>query len=370
MSAAAQILPRPRRKGFSPFPNEVLQDWARLVSGDAQVFSLMLIVSETLGAVPENENRKPEWSRSISSVEFADFARCSVRAIQAAIEDLVSRKVLERRGPKTAPRYRIPFESWPELPDRPAKIVTLEAANEPEQDTAEEAEQRTRGKVIPVYDKPVRFKRGSRPRPKELPAPAGKLRILTDQDVECSAQMCDGLLDIHLNVVLPESGANKKREQTQSTALLPPKSLKHIPRPNFEQFETWALKCEMSCSPADLAKARKIWASAKPCADGKLLTAEEMKAALQGLEDRFISGELPGSAEFRPLPQNYLANKLWLRPLRKTRSLPRKKTASESFDCGKCFDTGLIVPDTGNQSRDMENARPCTCEAGKEYRRA
>jgi hypothetical protein len=369
---SAQPVPRPsqcRRKGFSPFPNEFLLDWPRLVSGDAQVYTLMLIVSETLGAIPE-AGRKPEWSRSIPTEEFAEFSRVGVRAVQVAIDDLITRKVLLARGPKGARRYRIPFETWPELPDRPKKVVTLEAAEDAEEESEDEAKAHTRGEVIPVYEKPVRLKSGARPRPKELPKIASKLRVQSNHELEYSAVLCDGLLDIHLNVVLTNELAKQGRKQANKTAL-PSASdsgnLK-IPHVSFEKFEDMALKCQLPASKSDLVKARKIWAGVLP-PDGweSPMAAEDRADAFKGLEDRFISGEYPAKPEYRKLLVNYLKDRVWERKPRVTRktALVARAPRPAEYDCPLCFDSGLIVPNTGNQAKDLENATPCKCKAGR-----
>ena len=82
---SSQPIPEPqRRKGFTPFPNDVLMDWPRLLSGNAQVFTVMYIDSETTGAVRARGTDPPYWSRPISTDELAAFARCTVRAMQLA----------------------------------------------------------------------------------------------------------------------------------------------------------------------------------------------------------------------------------------------------------------------------------------------
>ena len=121
---STQPIPEPqRRKGFTPFPNDVLLDWPRLLSGNAQVFTVMYINSETTGAVRAPGTKPPYWSRPISTDEFAAFGRCTVRAIQLALDDLVARKVVEKKSSlHGAFRYHIPFETWAKLPDRPTRL--------------------------------------------------------------------------------------------------------------------------------------------------------------------------------------------------------------------------------------------------------
>lgn len=78
------------------------------------MFSLKLIQHETPFG-PE----AGKWTRSITNEELADFCRCTVRAIQYAMEDLVTRGVVKRQAKPGGFQYSIPFEAWPELPDRP-----------------------------------------------------------------------------------------------------------------------------------------------------------------------------------------------------------------------------------------------------------
>ncbi len=63
---------------------------------------------------------------------------------------------------------------------------------------------------------------------------------------------------------------------------------------------------EMQGSETDLKAARVLWVR---------LSLSEQLAACKGIKDRIAAGELadPG---FRPLPQNYLKNRIWQRTVR------------------------------------------------------
>lgn len=195
MSAAP--LPRPeieRRKGFAPLPNECLWDWSRLVSGDAQVLSILFINAE-LHPPREKGQPAPKWTRAITNEELAAFGRCTVRAIETAFKDLIERKVVTRKKTAQGFAYAIPFETWPELPDRPSKIIPIADPEQAEEESEEEAN-KPRGQVLQVFAKPQKVRAGGRTRPKELPAAAGKLQFEAQSEIEFDARMCDGILTI------------------------------------------------------------------------------------------------------------------------------------------------------------------------------
>jgi hypothetical protein len=189
-----------------------MMDWPRLASGDAQVFSLMYIVQEC------SWQAKVNWSRPIRNEELAQFGRCTVRAIEIGINDLVARKVVLRKKSKGGYSYYVPFETWPELPDRPPKVVPITGEPEELPDDTEGTDGSTlAGVVLPVYEKPQRLRGGARPRAKELPAPAAKLRLTSNTDVEFTAFMRDGHLDIALTVPRHgENQANGKRNEIRN----------------------------------------------------------------------------------------------------------------------------------------------------------
>jgi hypothetical protein len=201
---AATPIPQPkieRRRGFTPLPNEVLWDWSRLCSGDAQVFSILFINSEL--HVPRDKGAPAlEWTRGIAWEELAGFARCTIRALQIAVADLVKRRVLLQKTAKGGGfSYGIPFDTWPSLPDRPSKVIEIsevaeEAAEEPQ-------DERPKGEVFQVFTKPQRVKPGSRTRAKELPRAAGKLQVEAESLIEFDARMCDGNLIIRVKSEQP-----------------------------------------------------------------------------------------------------------------------------------------------------------------------
>jgi hypothetical protein len=302
---ATQVLPQPqRRNGFTPFPNNVLLDWPRLLSGNAQIFTVMYLNSETTGAARARGTEPPYWSRPIPTEELAGYARCTVRAIQLALDELVSRKVIERKGL----RYHLPFETWPALPDRPANVVPIsEEAEDAEEDTDDAA---VGGQVLTVFAKPQRVRSGHRPRPKELPAPAGKLRVTADSEVEYTGTICAGILHLEFKIPKSEHEAKEKRNIFQNRGSKSNKPQEHglIDDRPFSEFERTARKVGMSFSKADIGAMYQQWL--------KIKTREEQKAAIQGLLDRHAAGAFDDPT-FIPLPQNYLKKRIWERAVRK-----------------------------------------------------
>jgi hypothetical protein len=323
---ATQAIPQPqRRKGFTPFPNDVLLDWPRLASGDSQVFTLMYLNSETTGAARAPKTAPPYWSRPITTEELAAFARCSVRAVQLAVEDLAGRKVIERkRASGGAWLYHIPFDKWPRLPDRPPKVVLISGdAEDAEEDTDPDASS-TKGQVIPVFDKPQRVRAGARPRPRELPAAAGKLRLTSSSEIEYTASLCDGLLMVDLRVPEGETKANTKRnkfrfdpgksKKTQETALA------LAGGESFGVFVGMASSAGLYLPDTDsveLRRMQKFWAA---------LTAADQTACLTGIAKRVDAGEFDDPT-FRPFALNYLTKRKWLQPIRAAASKAARKSA-------------------------------------------
>ena len=74
---------------------------------------------------------------------------------------------------------------------------------------------------------------------------------------------------------------------------------------DFPDFLHAAQECGLPSAPSDLSIARFIWTT---------LDFEQRKQAITGLYARRDCQEW--SDGYKPLPQNYLGNKLWKRPLR------------------------------------------------------
>jgi hypothetical protein len=295
-------LPRPefeRRGGFSPLPNECLWDWSRLVSGDAQVLSILYINSE-LNPVREKGRAAPLWTRAITEEEFAAFCRCTVRAVQGAFKDLLERKVVLRKKTAGGYAYQIPFATWPELEDRPAKVVMMGEAEQAEEESEEEAKQ-PRGEVTRIFSKPQKVRAGARTRPKALPWPAGKIQLEAETETEFDASMCDGVLTIRAKGEQTEK-STRSRLRVEDTHV--------VESTNFGIFQSAFLKHKVNFAPNDWVLARSTW---------NVLELGEQLAAVKGIEERFELGEYD-DPKYISLPQNYLKHKTWMRPVRGRRS--------------------------------------------------
>ena len=308
---AANPLPRPepqRRGGFTPLPNECLWDWSRLVSGDAQVLSILFINSE-IHTLRKKGSPVPKWTgRAITNEELAQFARCTVRAIEIGVGDLVARKVIERKKTARGYVYSIPFASWAALPDRPSKVVTLGEAEDAEEESEDEAKKQPKGQVFAVFAKPQKVRPGTRTRPKELPAAAGRLQFEAETEIEFDARMCDGILTIRAK---GESGTGTKGEEKRNRLRVDSTQVPSNQQPsNFHLFENVWLRHGINAAPKDWAAARVIWSK---------LGINAQLAAVKGVTDRFDQGEYE-DPRFIPLPQNYLRDELWMRSVR-----PKKK---------------------------------------------
>ena len=311
MSSQPIAVPDRRRRGFTPIPNWNLPDWSRLLAG-AEFPIVMYITSQSDGAVRPRGTEAPYWTPPISTEELADVARCTIRAVQGALDDLVSRKVIERKkgvGGAGFYRYHVPWPTWESLPDRPRQgpIPISGDPEEPEEEPADEPQ--PTGVVVPVFEKPQRLKGGARPRAKELPAPAGKLRVTADSEIEYTGTICDGVLSLEFKVPRGEQEAGVKRKSFRSTDDNSNNSLERVvDDAKFRAFEQACRRAKLSWSSSDLGAMYKVWCGLSP---------GDRDAAIQGIVDRAAAGEF-SDPRYCPLPQNYLQKRIWERAVRKS----------------------------------------------------
>lgn len=222
MSTAPAIPAPAPRNGFAPVLNQYLYHWPRLLSGDAQTMSVLFINSELHAPRPNARVSEPlQWTRAITNEELAGFVRCTVRAIEIALSDLIERKVIERKRARGGFSYSIPFSSWPELPDRPSKVVPIpekvqEAEEEPEEETV-----RPRGVIEAVFETPQVVKPGKRTRKRELPNSKSASWIQMEVEGEVPQQfypyLCDGVLVVRVKGEVTEKGRQTEGEQKRNT---------------------------------------------------------------------------------------------------------------------------------------------------------
>jgi len=349
-TVAASSSPTRRRGGFSPFPHQVLSDWPRLVSGDTQIYSIMLIVSETLGAVPDKQGRKPEWSRSITNEELANHCRCrSVRTVEIAIKDLVDRKVIRRKKSTSGGyAYQVPFETWPELPDRQCKVVAMPTGvEEPEQEPETENDTvAPSDKPIQVFDKLQHVKPGARPKAKQLPALSSQLRVFSDCDITYNALLrpSKGILEVHIQKAESQTNGEENRKALRKTV-----SKAKIPQESAGDNRTiQALRDYFGdmVIAGQIASAAIIRRTAEALGDdlGALPFFERAVHSVTSITGWGIFPTLAARAR-----QAY--------HVRKNRSRPEPNNTG----CENCVD-GMVTWETGHR---LARPKPCTCVAGK-----
>src|SRR5208337_1091950 len=115
-------------------------------------------------------DRASDWTRCIAKEEMAEYCDSTVRAIEIALNDLVGRNVVSRKRVQGGYAYGIPFDTWPELPDRPAKVVEMPVQDATENDDDDDGKPKP-GQVA-LINAPIRIKAGKRGTVK-VPAEAG-----------------------------------------------------------------------------------------------------------------------------------------------------------------------------------------------------
>lgn len=304
MSAAP--LPRPIRptSGFVQDPRNAFDHWPRLLAGETQWSLLKFIQHE------EQFKTKDRWTRAISKEEMAEYCRCTVRAVEMTLNELVTRKVIQRKKTAQGFAYSIPFETWPELPDRPPKVVPISNPEEAEEESEEEAK-KPRGEQIQICTA-QKLRAGGRSRRKELPVAAGHFQFEAETEIEFDARMCDGVLIVRGRAgetkanstgTKGEGKRNEFRKTEDKSQSNQQKSLS-----NFHLLEQAYLNENINFAPDDWSASRVIWSQ---------MEIAEQLAAVAGVKERFYLGEYDlKETKWIPLPQNYLQKKLWMRPIR------------------------------------------------------
>jgi hypothetical protein len=231
-SAAPSVTPTPR-KGFTPFPNEYCLEWPRLISGNAQIFSVMYINTEI--HVPRDKGAPvPHWSRPITDEELATVCRCTVRAIEIAIKDLVERSVVQKKRVGRGWAYHIAFEKWPSLPDIPPSKppVALPDPNPAPEETEDEAKAAASiSDVEVILVERVSLRPGRRTKPMKFKTAPDAIQVDTNISAELSITEKAGVARITLV---------SKQEQTKSEEMR--KSFRQPATQAIEKTQTTNLK--------------------------------------------------------------------------------------------------------------------------------
>jgi hypothetical protein len=237
---------------------------------------------------------EPARTRFIPPDEFAAYCDCSLRAVQYGLSELRSKGVIESvQESVKGTSYRVAYEKWPDLIAQP-EVIEAEPADE-------EPEDKKPVVRLVVIDKWKRVSPGGRTKATFLPKPVSSFRIRSIDGILFRSQLVDDVLEVEIR---GEDGANPKPK---------PPNMERDGGDGFENFESAWLARNINAGINDWAEARKIWAH--------MDTSERLRA-VQGVHTRFECGEFDlKDPKWIPLPQNYLNNQFWMRPLRpKTRS--------------------------------------------------
>lgn len=177
-----------RREGFAKLPNSALLDFARLMSGNVQILSVLYINSENQWA---GERR---WTRAITHEELAKVTRTTVRAVELKVKDLIDRKVLQAKKTSKGTMYHIPFETWAELPDMPDPVTGVPV---PVADA--EAGEETPVKFAPAFKTRFKVEPGKRTKPIKLEqGAADQIQFDTNVPIECDGSFHQGILRLYI----------------------------------------------------------------------------------------------------------------------------------------------------------------------------
>ncbi len=347
MSAAAPARPRKaqaQKKATPPYESRIeknpdvfiridfrcFRHFPRLTdSGKVQLWILSFLFGETVSAERKKGTPAPEWSRemtmeemaaafgwrhdSLNSSREARLNSVTTKSIQTALDDLCDRGVVIRKKKGRGYIYRLPVETWDELPDyvpsrKPAKSSdSLDSEEEtPENDGEEEA--KDTGSVLPVFVRPIRIMAGKRSKPVEVPAAVEKLQVESSVEAEVDASVMSGIL----RVMVRPNGEYRAKDTGSRLPVSNPQPHKNkeirkletaVSRDNFGEFESTAIQAGLTFSSHDLTEARRIWSA---------LSMDDKLRAVEGLRARVACGEY-SDPSFRPLPQNYLRKRIFER---------------------------------------------------------
>lgn len=322
MSAAP--LPRPEikvRGGFSKLPNNVIMDWMRLMSGSVQITVIIFINSE-IHVPREKGSPAPKWTRPITHAELATVCRCTIRAVEIKLKDLMERRVVEGKRTATGFRYHVPFETWHELPDMQQVVeIDPEAPTTDESEDQDTKEQRTN--KFKLHEKPQMLGAGKRSRPVEMGGFApDKCSVKTAIPLTYNVEVANGT--VVFNVLGGEQIAKreeKAKPNRTSGRFASPEVVDNSSQPSFENFHLFQniyMTHGINFAPDDWAGARAAWAR---------MNIEQRLAAVVGVQTRFDQKEYdPSDPKWIHKPYNFLDKQIWLATVR-----PRKQEKVKVF---------------------------------------
>ena len=300
MSAAlaTPLYPSQRpRGGWFKQHNQYFHLRAKLIRTLIQERILQIIERETIQTV------EPVRTRFIPMEEFAAYCDCSVRAVQYGLSDLLGSGVIETlQKSAKGTSYRVAYEKWPELATQPAVAEESEPAEE-------EPEPPGPAVRIPVIDRWKKVSPGGRTKAVILPKQISSFRVLSIDGMYFRSQLVNDVLEVEFR------GEEHAKPNPKSRGSEP------MDTTGFDNFEAAWISRNINAGVNDWSEARRIWS--------QMDTPERLRA-VEGVHARFEAGEYdPKDPKWIPLPQKYLANQSWMRPVR-----PRRAPQPEKqLDC-------------------------------------
>jgi hypothetical protein len=175
------------REGFAKLPNVALLQFARLMSGNVQILSVLYINAEN------QWNGERRWTRAITYEELAKVTRTTVRAVELKVKDLIDRKVLEAKKTSKGTMYHIPFETWSGLPDMPEPVAGVPVPVADSDDTPEQV------KLAPAFETRFRVEPGKKTKPIKIKTgPANEIEFHSNVPFECDGASHEGILRLYI----------------------------------------------------------------------------------------------------------------------------------------------------------------------------
>jgi len=320
MGAAAIISPtlypsqRPRN-GWFKNQNQYFPARAKLIHTLVQERIVQIIERETCNTTT------PMRTRLIPVEEFAAYSGCTIRAVEYGLNDLLERGVIERvsKVARKGSAYSIPYHKWPSLAELKtvpiSEIVPESPDDEPEPEI--QSPPLAAPAPIPVVPNWKLVSVGGRTKPVKLPSAVHWFRIRAHRGALYRAHIINDVLTLELS---GEEYANAVPDGI-STTVYNVNDIENQHRTNnvsdsFDRFQSGWLAHGINAGVQDWAEARRLWA--------RLGTAEQLRA-VEGVRLRFEAGEYD-DPKWIPLPQKYLANQSWMRPVR-----PRKLSKDDEL---------------------------------------
>lgn len=128
MSAAAAPAPRRidaekrRRARFVMMPFEIVRTMGRCGVPRAELLIVQNIILETLGAIPDQNKRRPEWA-TVTEEQFAEWCCIGVSGVRKAIQALEDDRLIEISKSGRNSRYRVLTDNVVELEKREKRSV-------------------------------------------------------------------------------------------------------------------------------------------------------------------------------------------------------------------------------------------------------